>query len=107
MPSYRCWSCHELTGGRDVLEVRKEPRRLAGLKPERTWRARVVCRACATAEFERYDAEVKARWDEGRRAARGVPDKAPVRLGDILGRVKTGAELLPPRVLPELGNDTT
>ena len=55
MPSYRCESCHELTGGRDVLEVRKEFRRLADLKSERIWLVRVVCRACATAEFERHD----------------------------------------------------
>jgi hypothetical protein len=43
-----------------------------------------------------YDTEVKGRWDEERRAARDEPDKAPVPLGDILGRVKTGAEFLAP-----------
>jgi hypothetical protein len=39
----------------DVIEVRKEYRRVAGLARERTWLVRILCRECAQAEWDAHD----------------------------------------------------
>jgi hypothetical protein len=39
----------------DQVEVRVEYRSVTGLRRLRTWRVRVVCRACAMAEWQAHD----------------------------------------------------
>jgi len=56
MAAMTCSRCGDLLRSTaDQVEVRIEYRAVGSLRRLRTWRVRVVCRACAWAEFGAHD----------------------------------------------------
>lgn len=50
-----CSRCGEPTRSADQVEVRVEYRSVRGLRRLRTWHVRLICRACAMAEWVGHD----------------------------------------------------
>jgi len=51
----RCDRCGEAMSTADQVEVRVEYRSKSSLRRLRTWLVRIICRACAMAEWEHHD----------------------------------------------------
>jgi hypothetical protein len=60
-----CSRCGNLMRSHDdQVEVRVEYRSIVGLRRLRTWRLRLICRACAMAEWEAHDHPGGIRTDQ-------------------------------------------
>lgn len=62
-PCSRCGGLMRSTA--DQVEVRVEYRSVRGLRRLRTWRVRLICRACAWAEWNAHDDPHSERGEQG------------------------------------------